>query len=149
MLAFKDNADGYYEFRDDAPPEWYAGLTPTALRQKSLAETRQTKLEQMEQARKQAIASLPLVTVAGKQYPATPEYREIITGIARRQAAGRPIPATLRGADGTPATLNAALIGQIDDAITAAVQSAWDRYWQRFDAVQAATTVEQVDAIVW
>lgn len=32
MLAFKDSADGYYEFADDAPPEWYVGLTPTALR---------------------------------------------------------------------------------------------------------------------
>ena len=54
-----------------------------------------------------------------------------------------------RGLDGTPATLNAALIDQIDDAITVAVQAQWDRYWQRVDAVQAATTVEQIDAIVW
>ena len=30
MLFFKDSADGYYQFADDAPPEWYAHLTPTA-----------------------------------------------------------------------------------------------------------------------
>lgn len=29
MLYFKDAADGYYEFSDDAPPEWYADLIPT------------------------------------------------------------------------------------------------------------------------
>lgn len=32
MLAFVDDRDGYYEFADDAPPEWYAHLTPTTLR---------------------------------------------------------------------------------------------------------------------
>ena len=32
MIAFKDNADGYYEFDGGAPPEWYAHLTPTELR---------------------------------------------------------------------------------------------------------------------
>lgn len=110
---------------------------------------RTAKLAFLEDKRRQVVETLPPVTVAGKQYPATPEYREVVTGIARRQAAGRPIPATLRGVDGTPANLNAALIAQIDDAITAAVQGAWDRYWQRFDAVQAATTVEQIDTISW
>ena len=28
MLHFKDSADGYYAFEDDAPPEWYAHLIP-------------------------------------------------------------------------------------------------------------------------
>lgn len=32
MLAFTDNHDGYYEFENTAPPEWYAHLTPTAIR---------------------------------------------------------------------------------------------------------------------
>lgn len=114
-----------------------------------LVNVKADKLAQMEHARQFAIATLPPVTVANKQYPATPEYRGIVTGIARRQAAGRPIPATLRGVDGTPANLNAALITQIDDAITTAVQAAWDRYWTRFDSVQSATTVEQVNAVEW
>lgn len=30
MLTFTDPADGYYEFAVDAPPEWYAHLTPCA-----------------------------------------------------------------------------------------------------------------------
>ena len=30
MLYFQDSDDGYYEFADDAPPEWYAHLTPAA-----------------------------------------------------------------------------------------------------------------------
>lgn len=116
---------------------------------KPLSEVKAAKLRELEAARKNAIDTLPPVTVAGKTYPATPEYREVVTGIARRQAAGRPIPATLRGLDGTPATLNAALINQIDDAITSAVQAVWDRYWTRFDAVQAATTTAEAESIVW
>lgn len=32
MIAFTDGRDGYYQFDDTAPPEWYAHLTPTALR---------------------------------------------------------------------------------------------------------------------
>lgn len=29
MLYFKDDQDGYYEFHDDAPVEWYEHLIPT------------------------------------------------------------------------------------------------------------------------
>lgn len=32
MRAFVDSQDGYYEFAEDAPPEWYANLTPTDVR---------------------------------------------------------------------------------------------------------------------
>lgn len=32
MIAFTDGFDGYYQFEDTAPPEWYAHLMPTALR---------------------------------------------------------------------------------------------------------------------
>ena len=28
MLFFKDKKDGYYQFADDADPDWYADLTP-------------------------------------------------------------------------------------------------------------------------
>jgi len=119
------------------------------IKPKTLAEVKATKLAQLEAARKQAIDNLPPVTVAGKDYPANTEYREVITGIARRKAAGRGRPARLRGKDGAEVVLTDALIDQIDDAITAAVQGAWDRYWARFDAVQAATTVDQVNAVEW
>ena len=131
--------------RGVAPPANALSAKPP----KPLSEAKADKLKELERARKRAIDTLPPVTVANKQYPATPEYREVVTGIARRQAAGRPIPATLRGVDGAPATLNAALITQIDDAITSAVQAVWDRYWTRFDAVQAATTTAEAESIVW
>ena len=29
MLYFKDSKDGYYQFDDNAPEEWYSHLTPT------------------------------------------------------------------------------------------------------------------------
>ena len=28
MLFFKDSKDGYYQYADDANPDWYANLTP-------------------------------------------------------------------------------------------------------------------------
>lgn len=115
----------------------------------SLNESKKSKIAQLEFARKQAIDNLPPVRVAGKDYPANSEYREIVTGIARRKAAGRGRPARLRCKDGAEVVLTDALIDQIDDAITAAVQAEWDRYWARFDAVQAATTVDQVNAVQW
>ena len=116
---------------------------------KPLAQLRTEKLASLEASRKQAIDTLPPITVAAKQYPATPEYREVITGIARRQAAGRPVPGTLRGADGVPVTLTPVLIGQIDDAIAAAVEAQWTRYWSRYDAVQVAATVAAIELVVW
>ena len=116
----------------------------------TLPEARERKLASLEASRKQAIDTLPPITVAAKQYPATPEYREVITGIALRQAAGRPVPGTLRGADGVPVTLTPVLIGQIDDAIAAAVQSVRDRYWTKFDAVNAPdATAASIAAVVW
>lgn len=127
----------------------YSGGAVVPIPAPSLSEVRAAKLASLLSARQGALNTLPPVTVAGKQYPATPEYREVITGIARRQAAGRPVPTTLRGVDGTPVTLNATLINQIDDAITAAVQAVWDKYWSKFDAANAATTVAEVEAVVW
>lgn len=116
---------------------------------KPLNEVRADKLVQLEQIRRVAIETLPPVTVAGKDFPANAEYREVVTGLARRQSAGRPLPPTVRGADGTPVALTPVLIEQIDDAIAAAVRAQWDRYWARFDAVQAATTVEEINLVEW
>lgn len=131
------------------PADWVIYAVDVQPPSKALSEVKAEKMAELKAARIRTIDTLPPVIVAGKAYPATPEYREVVTGIARRQAAGRPIPATLRGVDGAPATLNAALITQIDDAITSAVQAVWDRYWTRFDAVQAATTTAEAESIVW
>ena len=116
---------------------------------KPLSEAKAEKITSLERLRIATIAKLPPVTVAGKQYPATPEYREIITGSARRKAAGKAKPSKIRGVDGIEVSLTDALIDQIDDAITAAVQTQWDNYWVKFDAVKAATSVEQVNLVEW
>ena len=110
---------------------------------------KEKKILELVGERKRAIGSLPPVIVAGKQYPANSEYREVVSNLSRRSAAGRPIPASLRGADGSAAALTAAILTQIDDAISAAVQAQWDKYWQKYDQVQAAATVDQVNAVVW
>ena len=117
---------------------------------KPLAQLRTEKLASLEASRKQAIDNLPPVTVAGKLYPATPDFVRELSSIARRLAAGKPTPATLRDVDGASAPLNAVIIGQIDDAIAAAVQSVRDRYWTKFDAVNAPdATAASIAAVVW
>lgn len=60
MLAFKDDNDGYYEFADNAPPAWYAHLTPIAIKPitpKTLAELKR----EAEQGELEAAKKLPLV----------------------------------------------------------------------------------------
>lgn len=145
IICFGPNNDQY----QPGIPEGATLTIEVGIPPKPLAQVKADKLAQLEQSRKQTIGTLPPVTVAAKQYPAIPEYREVITGIARRQAAGRPVPSTLRGADGLPVTLTPVLLGQIDDAIATAVQTQWDKYWAKFDQVQSATTVDQVNAIIW
>lgn len=108
---------------------------------------REEKLSQLSRSRR-AAQELP-VTVAGQQFPANSEYREIVSNLVRRKNAGKPIPAILRGANGQPATITPVPLDQIDDAIAASVQAQWDRFLAKFDAVQAATTVDQVNAVVW
>ena len=153
-FELRDNSDGNGPFiaRWDIAK---LGPQPTVLQLvgvaavANLAAAKTKKLASLEASRKQAIDNLAPITVAGKQFPATTEYREVITGITRRQAAERPVPGTLRGADGVPVTLTPVLIGQIDDAIASSVQTQWDKYWNRFDAVQAAATVADITGVVW
>ena len=107
------------------------------------------KIASLEGSRKQAIATLPPVTVAGKQFPADSEYQGVISNLSRRLAAALPVPAALRGVDGSSVTLNAALLNSLDNAISGAVQAQWDKYWLKFEAVQAATTADAVALVVW
>jgi hypothetical protein len=100
-FELRDNSDGKGQFiaRWDTAK---LGAQPTAqqLADVSVAAARSAKLAHLEQSRKKAVNTLPPVTVDSKQYPATQDYREVITGIARRQAAAKPVPASLRGVDG-------------------------------------------------
>lgn len=131
------------------PADWVVHAVDMVQPPRSVPEVKAAKLAQLEAARKAAIANLPPVTVAGKQFPANAEYREIISNLARRLGAGRPVPALIRGAGSVAVTLSAALVQQIDDAIAAAVQAQWDNYWAKVDAVNNAATVADVEAVVW
>ena len=48
MLYFKDSIDGYYEFADDVPADWYAHLTPTAQQIASVVMTPAQQLEKLD-----------------------------------------------------------------------------------------------------
>jgi hypothetical protein len=113
----------------------------------ALSKAKKQKLAQLEQLRKST--QTQNVTVQGKQFPANGEYRELIFNMASRSSRGKPIPAQLRGVNGQAVNLTPVLLGQIEDAIVAQIESAWANYWSKFDMVQAATTVEQVNSIQW
>ncbi len=117
---------------------------------KTLAEVKATKLAQLEQARD--AAERANVMVGGKVYTASESFQAVVSRAINQAGRGKPITgaaAAWRTVDAQPVVMTAALLGLIEDAITAQGAAAWTRFWQRYDAVQAATTVDQVNAVEW
>ena len=117
---------------------------------KTLAEVKAIKLAQLEQARD--AAERANVTVAGKVYSASESFQAKVIRAINQAGRGKPIAGAAdawRTVDAQPVVMTAALLGQIEDAITAQGAAAWTRFWQRFDAVQAATTNAAVEGVVW
>ncbi len=117
---------------------------------KPLAEVKAAKLAQLEQARE--AAERATVTVANKPYPATEAFQAQVSRQINQTNRGKPIAGAAtawRTANAEPVTMTAVLLGQIEDAITAQRTAAWERFWTKFDAVQAATTSAEVDAVTW
>lgn len=117
---------------------------------KPLTEVKAAKLAQLEQARD--AAERANVTVGGKVYSASESFQAKVSRAINQSGRGKPVAGAAdawRTADAQPVVMTATLLGLIDDAITAQGAAAWARFWQRFDAVQAATTVDQVNAVVW
>ena len=114
---------------------------------RDLSTVRNEKLAEFEHMRK--VAQEQDVTVQGKVFPANGEYREVISNLASRSGRGKPLPGSLRGKNGQSVTLNPTLLGQIEDTIAAQVQAAWDKYWLKYDLVQAASTVETINSVTW
>lgn len=124
-----------------------ATSVPYAVTPRPLDAVKAEKIAVLESNRRMAVVAD--VTVAGKVYPADPEYREVISNLVSRSSRGKPLPLTLRGKDGIPISLTPTLLGNIEDAIAGQMQAAWDRFWSRYDSVQEAATVEAVMAVVW
>lgn len=123
-----------------------AGNTPEPV---DLAQVRAEKLAQLDAARKAAESAQ--VTVQGKPFPATEEFQAKISRALNYIGRGKPLGLTdaWRDSNAAPVAMNATLLGQIEDAITAQGVAAWKKYWLLFDAVMAATTPEEVAAVVW
>lgn len=115
-----------------------------------LAEVKAWKTYQLEQARD--AAERAAVTVAGKVYPASESFQAKVSRTINQSGRGKPVAGAAdawRTADAQPVVMTPALLGLIEDAITSQGAVAWARFWQRFDAVQAASTNTEVDAVVW
>ena len=102
-----------------------------------------------ELARAHGTALYADVTVAGKVYAADKDAQTTIRTLASRQGRGKPIPATIRDKNGVAVTLNPALLGLIEDAVFNQGAAASDNLAAKVALVKAATTVGQVDAVVW
>lgn len=115
-----------------------------------LAKVKATKLAQLEQARD--AAERANVTVAGNIYPASESFQAKISRAINQTGRGKPVAGVAdawRTADAQPVVMTATLLSLIEDAISVQGAAAWVRFWQRFDAVQAAQTAEEVDTVVW
>lgn len=123
-------------------------LTIAPVTPKPLSEVRAAKRAELKAARDAAITAD--VTIGTRTWPSDAAFKLKLSAIIARMGRGKPAPAKLRGTSGpainTPTLLQ---LDAIDDAIAAQEDAAWDRYWLRIDALQAAVTVAQVDAVVW
>lgn len=116
---------------------------------KPLTQVRAEKLAQLDDARKAAESAQ--VTVQGKPFPATEEFQAKISRALNYIGRGKPLDLAdaWRDSNAAPVAMNATLLGQIEDAITAQGVAAWKKYWTLFDAVMAAQDAATVDAVTW
>ena len=132
------------------PADWVVSAVDTAIPPKPLSEVRAAKLASLESSRD--AAERANVTVAGKVYSASEAFQAKVSRTINQTGRGKPLAGAndaWRTADAQPVVMTAVLLGLIEDAITAQSAAAWTRFGLRFDAVQAATTNEAVDAVVW
>lgn len=116
---------------------------------KPLPQVRAEKLAQLDAARKAAATAQ--VTVAGKPFPATDEFQAKISRALNYIGRGKPLDldGAWRDSNAAPVAMNATLLGQIEDAITAQGVAAWKKYWTLFNAVMAAQDAATVNAVTW
>lgn len=137
---------------DDVAHETHAYLNGAVvvIPPRPLTEVKAAKLAQLEQARE--AAERANVTVAGGVYSASEAFQAKVSRAINQTGRGKPVAGAndaWRTTDMQPVVMTAALLGQIEDALTAQSAVAWERFWQRFDAVQVATTNAAVEAVVW
>lgn len=116
----------------------------------TLPEARERKLADLEQSRD--AAERANVTVAGKVYSASESFQAKVSRAINQSGRGKPIAGAAdawRTVDAQPVVMTATLLGLIEDAITAQGAAAWTRFWQCFDAVNAASTNAAVEAVTW
>jgi len=116
---------------------------------KPISQVRTEKLAQLEAARK--AAEVAQVTVQGRPFPATEEFQAKISRTLNYIGRGKPLDLTgaWRDSNASPVVMTTALLGQIEDAITAQGVAAWAKYWTKFDAVMSAQTVGDANAVEW
>jgi len=127
---------------DMTPAEIVAHLGP-------LEKIKERKLKELDAARN--AAETASVTVQGKPFPATEQLKAKVSRALNYVGRGKSLNLTGAWRDGNaqPVNMTPALLGQIEDAITAQGVAAWQKYWIKFDEVMAANFTNEVDMIVW
>jgi len=127
--------------------EWLAaGNTP--LPAQSLDEARLEKIASLRQSRN--IASDADVIVNGKTFSADQDTQTAFKRLGDRLRRGK--PTTLQAVldvDSNPVALNQALIDNIEDAIAANIEAAWNKYGMLVGQVNTASTVAEIEEINW
>jgi len=110
-----------------------------------LAELKASKKRQIE-AERDAACEQP-VTALGRTWDADKRSQELLASAITLAQAGAPLPTVWRDHDNDnmPVTSIADLLA-ISGAIAAQVQQAYATSWMRKAAVDAATTIDEVDA---
>lgn len=117
------------------------GSGPMTLESAKAAKKRQIEAE------RDAACEQP-VTALGRTWDADKRSQELLTSVITLAQAGAPLPTVWRDYDNNnmPVTSIADLLA-ISGAIAAQVQQAYATSWMRKAAVDAATTIEEVNAV--
>lgn len=89
------------------------------------------------------------ISTRGKTFATGGQARAQLDRLLAAQANGITIPTTIRADDGTPIDFTAVTIKGLYDMIIKTERIAEDNYWAKRALVEAATTVVQVEAVVW
>lgn len=116
---------------------------------KTLAQVKAEKLAQL-QAEKDRVMNLP-VTSNGHVFARGSAGRAEITRRAFDSVRGVATPVTIRSDAGVPVVFSQPQLEMLYTAMAGADQFAIDRYWLKFDEVQAAAkvSVAAVEAVTW
>lgn len=134
---------------DDVPAGATPYIPPPYTGPSPLANARAAKIAALIASRDVAVTAD--VTIDAVIYPADEKFKTYVSRMLNQTGRGKQLPAgdLIRAKDRSKPAVTAALLGRLEDALTAQEAAAWTKFNGLVDQVMAAPDVVAVEAIVW